>query len=473
MNNTKPYIFTKKINNKYKVIPLNITNNTLGITRYFPAATMEWFNSIYAFNDNSIKNLTISDKNLVKLIKSYFNFYLSRNILKSKSIATRFRRLAVNKIFISRAELKHTSSKVIITLYVYNEERRILMRKIKRIEAILFSSITINQNKNIGNKDLLFLEEKLNILKSHENNVLFLDWLKGLKAHLIEQIKMEDRSSTKDNLSKLSNIIASCENDPASFKLYENMYKYFYYKRQLEKEINTIAYYKLLLDLNKSKFENKFLSKLKPLISKLYNKEVEFNIINLKTLYLNSDIFTEAISLKLKNRDNKLLRVLRSALSLVKLPKINRIKEQYNKINIKELWVNKINNLNLIDNNKDLNSLLLELFDNSSFGLDAMQNKEETNSSLSLISFILNSLKHKNMAGVRLEAKGRLTRRFTASRSVFKIKWKGSLKNIDSSYIGLSSVMLKGHVKSNVQYSVVNSKTRNGAFGLKGWISSK
>jgi hypothetical protein len=77
------------------------------------------------------------------------------------------------------------------------------------------------------------------------------------------------------------------------------------------------------------------------------------------------------------------------------------------------------------------------------------------------------------MAGVRLEAKGRLTRRFTASRSIFKIKWKGSLKNIDSSYKGLSSVILKGHVKSNVQYSLVKSKTRNGAFGLKGWISGK
>jgi hypothetical protein len=77
------------------------------------------------------------------------------------------------------------------------------------------------------------------------------------------------------------------------------------------------------------------------------------------------------------------------------------------------------------------------------------------------------------MAGVRLEAKGRLTRRLTASRSVFKIKWKGSLKNIDSSYRGLSSVMLRGYIKSNVQYSIINSKTRNGAFGLKGWISGK
>jgi hypothetical protein len=77
------------------------------------------------------------------------------------------------------------------------------------------------------------------------------------------------------------------------------------------------------------------------------------------------------------------------------------------------------------------------------------------------------------MAGVRLEAKGRLTRRFTASRSVFKVKWKGSIKNLDSSYKKLSSVILRGHAKSNVQYTLINSKTRNGAFGLKGWISSK
>jgi hypothetical protein len=83
--------------------------------------------------------------------------------------------LAVNKIFISRAELKHTSSKVIITLYVYNEERRILMRKIKRIEAILFSSMAMPQNKSTGNKNLLSIQEKLNFIKNHENNVSFLD----------------------------------------------------------------------------------------------------------------------------------------------------------------------------------------------------------------------------------------------------------------------------------------------------------
>ena len=230
--------------------------------------------------------------------------------------------------------------------------------------------------------------------------------------------------------------------------------------------------------MNKYKFENKFLSKLNPLIARFYNKEVEFNIVNLKTLYLNSDIFTEAISLKLKNRNNRLLQVLRSSLSMVKLPKVNRIREQYSKINIKELWLNKVNNLNinLLDSKhstKDtLNNLLLDLFNDYSY-INKENDENTANKSNLLLNFIINSLKHKNMAGARLEAKGRLTRRFTASRSVFKIKWKGSLKNIDSSYRGLSSVILRGHVKSNLQYSLINSKTRNGAFGLKGWVSSK
>jgi hypothetical protein len=77
------------------------------------------------------------------------------------------------------------------------------------------------------------------------------------------------------------------------------------------------------------------------------------------------------------------------------------------------------------------------------------------------------------MSGVRLEGKGRLTRRLIASRAVFKIKWKGGIRNIDSSYRGLSTVMLRGHLKSNVQYSIISSKTRNGAFGIKGWVGSK
>ena len=95
------------------------------------------------------------------------------------------------------------------------------------------------------------------------------------------------------------------------------------------------------------------------------------------------------------------------------------------------------------------------------------------NRSVSLENYVLRSLKHVNLRGIRVEAKGRLTRRFTASRSVLKTKWKGGLKNVDSSFRGLSTIMLRGIVKSNLQYSAINSKNRNGAYGVKGWVSSK
>jgi hypothetical protein len=77
------------------------------------------------------------------------------------------------------------------------------------------------------------------------------------------------------------------------------------------------------------------------------------------------------------------------------------------------------------------------------------------------------------MGGIRLEIKGRLTRRNRADRAVYKLKWKGGLKNIESSFNKLSSVLYRGHFKPNVTYSVINSKRRVGAFAVKGWMSSK
>jgi Mitochondrial ribosomal protein (VAR1) len=498
----KPLIFRKKLDNNLKIISLNKTKNTLGPIRYFPPANQEWFNSIYAYNSTYIKNITIADKNLSKLIKSYFNLYLNKKLLHSKRILTRFRRLVVNKVFVSKAELKHTGSKVIITLYVYNEERRALLNRLKKIEAILFPSFKFTSNEVYKNKTLS-LRKKLSIIKKENEKNFFLIWLDKYRKHVIEKINLEKKvldtinrlkfknqklleiEALKENVKNILTIIALCENDPISFKFYRKIYSKFINKTYLEKEIIILTYFKLLLSLNKAKFEDRFLLRLKPFISKIYNKEVEFNIVNLKAVYLNSDIFTQAISLKLRNRNNRLLTVLRYFLYMVKLPKINLLKERFFHINMEKLWVNRIKNLTLkslgqnmeIDN---LDQLLRGLFINSNFLKKPGGNEPckynsiiKTSQKTNLLNYVLNTLKYKNMRGVRLEAKGRLTRRFTASRSVFKIKWKGSIKNIDSSYKGLSSIMLRGHVKSNIQYSMVNSKTRNGAFGLKGWISGK
>jgi len=347
----KPLIFTKKLKDNCKSIPLNKTKNTLGPIRYFPPACQEWLNSIYTYNSIYNKNITIADKNLSALIKSYFNLYFNKKFLISKRIATRFRRLTVNKVFISKAELKHTSSKVIITLYIYNEERRTLLNRIKIIETMLFPSFNTVSKEVFDNK-IISLNQKLNMIKKEKNNISFLNLLKEIKQRVFEEIKLEKinlETISKKNLKgnklleiktleeNVNKILVACENDPFSYKKYEKIYGILLNKTFLEKEINTIAYYKLLLSLNKYKFEDKFLLRLKPLISKIYNKEVEFNIVNLKAIYLNSDIFTQAISLKLSNRNNRLLTVLRYFLYMVKLPKINILKERFSHINIRNL----------------------------------------------------------------------------------------------------------------------------------------
>ena len=233
-----------------------------------------------------------------------------------------------------------------------------------------------------------------------------------------------------------------------------------------------------LLHFNNLKFDGGFISKLIDLVKQVYNKKVEFNIVNLKKMHLDSDIYTQAVSLKLKNRDNKLYRVLKASLRKIKLPVIKKIDEIQKKPNRDEFLVNIIRNntistmLKKIKKNKirndNLNKLLLKFYplaDN--LKLNVIKKPFSIIRSFSLEDYVLRSLKHLNLRGIRVEAKGRLTRRFTASRSVSKMRCKGGLKNVDSSFRGLSTIMLRGIVKSNLQYSTINSKNRNGAFGIK------
>jgi hypothetical protein len=204
-----------------------------------------------------------------------------------------------------------------------------------------------------------------------------------------------------------------------------------------------------MLCFNNYKFKSGNLLNLKSILASIYNKKVELNIINLKYLHLNSDIFSESIAKKLKNRSNSLLKVLKKALSLVKVPYLIRYFED----RFESTFLNR--NLK--------NDLAISYLNG-----DMFLNKEAISQPFSLKKgYALSHVKHKTIDGVRLEGTGRLTRRLTASRSIFKFKYKGGLKNIDSSYKEKSAVILRGHVKSNVQYTNINSYTRNGSFGLK------
>jgi len=75
-------------------------------------------------------------------------------------------------------------------------------------------------------------------------------------------------------------------------------------------------------------------------------------------------------------------------------------------------------------------------------------------------------MKNIHLTGINLEAKGRLTRRMTASRSVYKLKSKGSLKNIWNFFYNIGTSLIRGIFKSNINYTSSTSKNRNGAYGI-------
>lgn len=235
----------------------------------------------------------------------------------------------------------------------------------------------------------------------------------------------------------------------------------------LDKVLNHLRRLKLKLNLNKYKFEDKLLYKLSKFISKYYNKKIEFNIVNLKSVMFNSDLFTEILTYKLKNRRSSPLRLMNIFLNKAPLPDVNRIKERSRVIKSVDydLIGNKLKNLNLYSITGDnLENLLKDIY-----GTNMVTNTKDQ----AVYDTIFKSINYKNTCGVRLEVKGRLTKRYRADRAVYKLRWKGGLRNIDSSYKGLSSVNFRGFIVPNLQYSINTAKRRIGAFAVKGWVSGK
>jgi hypothetical protein len=167
-------------------------------------------------------------------------------------------------------------------------------------------------------------------------------------------------------------------------------YKKLAYKAFMRK----LKIYNKLISFNKQKYKYSFLYKFIPLIENLYRKKVVFNIVNLKKLHNSTDIYTQIISLKLKNRKNKLYRVLQTFLEKIDLrsvrrniritehnnrkTKINHIKNNLISSMISRMYNNRIyrsvyyKNLLTINENKNLmfernfedplNRLILEYF---------------------------------------------------------------------------------------------------------------
>ena len=405
--NDKP-LSTNYIIEKNPKIQSNSERDEYNNIIFYTSSNKEWFSSVYSYNKSYIKSLISNDAVLNKLLRSYCNMLQDKIKILFKRRRDNKIRYSANKIYASRAELKHTNTKLFITLYIYNKQKSSIEWFILKILVL------VKYRKLIVDGERVFVPNHENRIPAllKNNFFIFRKWNMAFfktNNNLIRYFLVDLRRK----YLTLSNIPT---------------YNIILLKKLVR--LQKILFNSLkLLNFNKSKFNSLNLNLrnlgLISLIEKLYNKKVEINLVELRSIHLNSDVFSSAVALKLRDRKNKAVRVLRKAvLQMVRIP--------------------------------DLHTLIT--FDDN---IEAM-NKNN----------IINTIKQQVVSGVRFEASGRLTRRLTAMRAVFKYRYAGSLKNIRSSFNNKPSTMLRGYVKSNTQYTLINSKTRNGTFGLKGWVSS-
>ena len=413
-------ILKNKRSNSFNNVKINKNNHNTFFKKMEPMVR-SWKNSIYTYKKNILSLIPAASNLTIDLINGYFNLYnlkllkkLNKRLYRKMHKKLNYRRFFTNKIFLSEGQFKHTSDMVNITIFFYNRQLSNYKKKLIRRFRFLFKRVLIYKIlKYIKNKSYVFMVEQ-----NRKQNY----YLKYIKFN---------------NLLPIYNM---------------DQYKKWYVRKLLKKtyyKFRLYIYFRKLIFINVNKFNNYYLQNLTNLIKKIYKKNVLFNFINVKYFYFNSDILTQSITLKIRRNRRKVSRFLKLFVIKSKIKEIN-----YNPI-VKHNW--NIKSVNISKNIDITNALLYDiLFHNESY---------------SLKNIILNNINNKRVSGVRIHLGGRLTRRNTASRSISKNSIKGSLSNLNSSKYGYSSSLLRGTLRSNLDYTNINSYIRNGSFGVKGWIS--
>lgn len=119
---------------------------------YYPNSTKEWFNSVYSFNKSYTKALVTLDVLTNALFKSYLNMTKPRQINNLKRRRARKDAYSSNKVHLSRAEVKHTNTSVIILLYIYNRPKFLYEEYTRKLVNFLKAKemkSSVNTSKNL------------------------------------------------------------------------------------------------------------------------------------------------------------------------------------------------------------------------------------------------------------------------------------------------------------------------------------
>ena len=396
----------------------------------------DYYNSVYIYNYNHLNILLHNKNNIVNvLLNNYFNLKKKLKTSSNGNIINFNYNLNLFTIL---------STKLFINNFINKKYKLNLIKKqnryiIKRKNRLIKWKNRLNLKKNRINKRKIFRSilslKRIFVsfpkIKHTNNNILIL-----INIFNKEKIYLKKKFTKLKLIILTKNFINKFNNNMYNIKSNNTLYLKKILLNILRTKTLNIFFkrnYLAKLYLNNFKFNNLNLIHLKNIIYNIYSKEINLNITNIKYIYLDNSLFVDSITKKLNNRKKKVLKVLKKGLKLVKLANINtNILLEINtflKDNIKEnKFVNFINNI------------------------------EYKN--------IFISMKNIHLTGINLEAKGRLTRRMTASRSVYKLKSKGSLKNIWNFFYDIGTSLIRGIFKSNINYITSASKNRNGAYGI-------
>ena len=344
--------------------------------------------------------------------------FFNKKFINKKFISMKKKRLYLNKIFVSKAEVKHTNSKAIITIYVYNREKLILLKRIKLLK-LLITKFILTQTYLLG-------KYNFNVGLNLENST------SQLMKQLFKKYKMRTRFGRRTT-----------------------DYSYKILTREISISLTILRKSMFRLYLNRSKFEENFLLRLGNYISKYYGKKVEFNIVNLKHISKNVDIFTEIFMLKVKKDGASPIRAMKSLLSKIKIKQVknsllergrvqktvdyNLIGNKYRNNTLSVILENSSNpefTNSILKGTADsdgINNILNDIYFKSSESLRSQKavnlnlvssrhSPDHLTDNLIIRNIILDNIKYKESGGAKLEVKGRLTKRYRADRALYKFK---------------------------------------------------
>jgi hypothetical protein len=212
-------------------------------------------NLLFFFDKDNIKNSTLLRKKTLRLSR------LLKYRLRQKYYLKSFKNRSVNKLYVSKPEVKYSIKEVIITIYVYNREKFFVLKKLSRLNAYFNYIIKINKSKKsfIKNKALKKIDSSF---KNIKKDVIF---------KLINLIPLYKYNSNLYN--NFENDQNTSSNFFILFKLRSNKYilnnikKIFYMNL---KKIFMCKYYIGIIYLANYKFNNNSLTELKNKLYKIY-----------------------------------------------------------------------------------------------------------------------------------------------------------------------------------------------------------